>query len=172
MWRYGASWIILNVSDATVGLSPGGEVPVAAAQTASAGEVAPAPVPDGDFAGLHVLLAEDDPHSAEAMQGLLGSWGFRCTHVTRWEDVTPALDAMGQMPDLIVTDYRLPDDRTGRDVIATVRGAAGRDVPAVIITGDTGPERLRELSGTGQQLLHKPVQPARLRAVLRHVLPR
>ena len=59
-----------------------------------------------------------------------------------------------------------------RDVIATVRGAAGRDVPAVIITGDTGPERLRELSGTGQQLLHKPVQPARLRAVLRHVLPR
>ena len=50
--------------------------------------------------------------------------------------------------------------------------AAGRDVPAVIITGDTGPERLRELSGTGQQLLHKPVQPARLRAVLRHVLPR
>ena len=106
------------------------------------------------------------------MQGLLGSWGFRCTHVTRWEDVSLALDAMGQMPDLIVTDYRLPDDRTGRDVIATVRGAAGRDVPAVIITGDTGPERLRELSGTGQQLLHKPVQPARLRAVLRHVLPR
>ncbi|WP_422024912.1 hybrid sensor histidine kinase/response regulator [Pyruvatibacter mobilis] len=148
------------------------EVPVAAARTAVAGEIAPAPVPDGDFAGLHVLLAEDDPHSAEAMQGLLGSWGFSCTHVTRWEDVTPALDAMGQMPDLIVTDYRLPDDRTGRDVIATVRGAAGRDVPAVIITGDTGPERLRELSGTGQQLLHKPVQPARLRAVLRHVLPR
>ena len=35
-------------------------------------------------------------------------------------------------------------------------------LPAIIITGDTAPERLAELDGAGIQVLHKPVAPARL----------
>jgi hypothetical protein len=36
----------------------------------------------------------------------------------------------------------------------------------LIVTGDTGPERLREARASGLHILHKPVNPARLRALI------
>jgi hypothetical protein len=42
----------------------------------------------------------------------------------------------------------------------------GTNVPAIIVTGDTQPERLREVSDTGYPLLYKPLAPMRLRAAL------
>lgn len=39
-------------------------------------------------------------------------------------------------------------------------------VPAIIVTGDTQPERLREASEIGYPLLYKPLAPMRLRAAL------
>ena len=38
----------------------------------------------------------------------------------------------------------------------------------MIVTGDTAAERLREAKASGYQLVHKPVQPAMLRAFLGH----
>lgn len=35
----------------------------------------------------------------------------------------------------------------------------GMDIPALMITGDTAPERLREAMSSGVPLLHKPVTP-------------
>lgn len=53
------------------------------------------------------------------------------------------------------------------EAIAAVRAALGFDVPALLITGDTAPERLREAEASGVALLHKPVAPADLyRAIL------
>jgi two-component system, sensor histidine kinase len=46
----------------------------------------------------------------------------------------------------------------------------GNDVPAIIISGDTAPERLREAHSSGFHLLHKPVRPAKLLALLAFVL--
>jgi len=39
----------------------------------------------------------------------------------------------------------------------------------MIVTGDTDPERLREAQASGNALMHKPTQPAKLRAYLRSV---
>jgi two-component system, sensor histidine kinase len=46
------------------------------------------------------------------------------------------------------------------------REALGGEVPAVLLTGETSPERLAELRGLGLPVLTKPVAPARLRALL------
>ena len=43
-------------------------------------------------------------------------------------------------------------------------------MPALLITGDTAPDRLREAGSSGLPLLHKPVQPAELRARLEALL--
>jgi signal transduction histidine kinase len=43
-------------------------------------------------------------------------------------------------------------------------------VPAFLISGDTAPERLCDASNKGFQLLHKPVTPIRLRAMLQQIL--
>ncbi|MDF3070660.1 MAG: hypothetical protein K0R38_6261 [Polyangiaceae bacterium] len=43
-------------------------------------------------------------------------------------------------------------------------------MPAVIITGDTHPERIREASAAGHPLVFKPVPPDVLRGTLRGLL--
>jgi CheY-like chemotaxis protein len=69
-------------------------------------------------------------------------------------------------PDLIISDYQLANRRTGIEAIERLRREFGAAIPAFLISGDTAPERLREASLGGYQLLHKPVSPMRLRAML------
>ena len=40
------------------------------------------------------------------------------------------------------------------------------DIPGMLITGDTAPDRLREAQESGLLLLHKPVSNSRLRAAI------
>ena len=70
----------------------------------------------------------------------------------------------------MVVDYRLPDGRNGLDAIAAVRAACGRDVPAIIVSGESASEELARLKEAGAMLLHKPASAAKLRAMLGFVL--
>ena len=60
-------------------------------------------------------------------------------------------------PDVVVSDYRLREQRTGLEAIAALRSVFGQDLPALLITGDTAPDRLREALSGNIPLLHKPV---------------
>ena len=77
----------------------------------------------------------------------------------------------GRRPDAIVSDYRLADGRTGIDAIERLRGTLGTAIPAFLISGDTSPERLRDARASGYHLLHKPVPPMALRAMLEKGFP-
>jgi CheY-like chemotaxis protein len=72
-------------------------------------------------------------------------------------------------PDLIIADYHLAAGRSGITAIAKLREAYGA-VPAFVMSGDTAPERLREARESGHHLLHKPVQPITLRAIVNRLL--
>lgn len=80
--------------------------------------------------------------------------------------------ARGGWPDALVVDYQLDRGTSGLDAIAHLSAAFGRSIPAIIVTGDTQPERLREASDIGYPLLHKPLAPMRLRAALSAALTR
>jgi CheY-like chemotaxis protein len=104
------------------------------------------------------------------MRGTLRSWGCR---VATGASDTAALAQLAQecgQPDLIISDYRLAHGRTGIEAIERLRAALGAPIPAFLISGDTGPERLREASASGYRLLHKPVPPIMLRAMLNRLL--
>jgi len=118
----------------------------------------------------HILLVEDDPLSADAMKGLLESWGYKCALAERLDAVAGAMAALEGRVDLVISDYRLPDGETGDVAAAEIRSQLGEEIPVLVVTGDTGPDRLSDLRGTGFDLLHKPVQPAELRAIVRHLL--
>ena len=117
-----------------------------------------------------VLVVDDDALVREALAGLMEQWG--CTVISAASG-DHALAAVAQLPrqlDAVLCDYRLPADETGSDVIRQLRERLRPDLPAALITGDTTPETLREAKDNGIPLLHKPVQPARLRALLEHLV--
>jgi signal transduction histidine kinase/ActR/RegA family two-component response regulator len=121
-----------------------------------------APAPDGRIlAGLKVLAIDDDEAVRMGMQSLLQSWGCVCTTA---ESSADALDCLEDMtPDLIITDFRLRHDETGKQVLQALRAYLGTPVPAIIMTGDTSPQRLRDAQSTSALLLHKPVSTGQLR---------
>jgi two-component system, sensor histidine kinase len=114
--------------------------------------------------GQRVLVIDDEAVVRRAVQSLLSEWGYE---VIVAESTDDALQNLHCAPDVIIADYRLREHQTGVDAIRAVHAKWGEHIPALIITGDTGPEQLREVSKSGYNLLHKPVQPGRLRAFLR-----
>src|SRR5215469_15425962 len=81
-----------------------------------------------------VVVIEDDPLVLEATGGLLRSWGCRVVAAETCDEAMMKLSEIGQRPDLIVCDYRLPKGPTGVDAIETLRDAF--EIPALLISGD------------------------------------
>ncbi|MDO8990772.1 MAG: ATP-binding protein [Sideroxyarcus sp.] len=107
-----------------------------------------------------LLVVDDDKIVRDSMLHLLRDWGCECEAA---ESIEEAL-ALARItaPDLVISDYRLREQRTGVEAIAALRALLGESLPALLITGDTAPERLREAQASGIPLLHKPVSPGKL----------
>jgi CheY-like chemotaxis protein len=120
--------------------------------------------------GKLIVVIDDDPLVIDSTCGLLHSWG--CTVVTgvSGSSALAALLEHRRPPDLIISDFRLSGGKTGIDAIAELRSAFPESIPAFLVSGDTRPEPLHETRASGFHLLHKPVDPMRLRAVLNRVL--
>jgi signal transduction histidine kinase len=119
----------------------------------------------------HALVAfiDDDESILEAMVEVFDHWGVALAAGEDGEQVRRELQELGRAPDLILSDYRLKDGHTGVEAIATLRQAFG-PVPAALLTGDTAPETIQAVRQSGLPVLHKPLKPAKLRALLSHLL--
>jgi signal transduction histidine kinase len=144
------------------------ELPFAAAQADSpepAGER-----PPGDLAGTRVALVDDDPLALTSLHSLLLSWGCLVSPADSLENLMVELATRGTLPQVIISDYRLRGSHNGIDVIRGVRNRYDPDLPAILISGDTGSETLLQARAENLVLLHKPVRPAKLRALLNRQL--
>src|SRR5207253_6276422 len=115
---------------------------------------------------------DDDALVLDSMTGLLQSWGCRLVAAHSLHDALATLAAKAGRPDLIISDYRLADGYSGIAAIERLRAEFGAAIPAFLISGDTAPERLQEARASGHHLLHKPVRPMALRAILSQLLKR
>jgi signal transduction histidine kinase/CheY-like chemotaxis protein len=141
-------------------------VPIAAAGVSSV-ETVRSPHPAA-FAieGKVILVIDDAPIVLEGTSGLLGKWGYCVVTAASDEAALIQLAEREQRPDLVISDYHLANGKTGIEAIERIDAAFGASIPAILISGDTAPERLRDARDKGYILLHKPVDPARLRAVM------
>jgi Na+/proline symporter/signal transduction histidine kinase len=135
----------------------------AAPQTQPSAPAVPAGVA-GSLAGVTALCVDNEPAVLDGMATLLRGWG--CEVLTA-NDLAGALAhvAGGKRPDVILADYHL-DQGVGLDIVAGVRQATGRHIPAVIITADQTPEVQRNIKLQDAGLLRKPLKAAALRAML------
>jgi len=123
-----------------------------------------------DLKGTTVLIIDDDALVREAIAGLLEQWGCITVATGNGDEALAAMASLPNVPDLVLCDYRLPKGETGDIVINRLREKAGPTLPAALITGDTALDKIRETQFSDIPLLHKPVQPARLRTLLQHLL--
>lgn len=124
----------------------------------------------GDLAGTRVAIVDDDPLALTSLHSLLLSWGCQVFPADSHENLMMELATRGLLPQVIISDYRLRGPRTGIDVIQAVRNRFGPELPAILISGDTAAETLRQAQEESLVLLHKPVRPAKLRALLNRLI--
>ncbi|MDH4418845.1 MAG: ATP-binding protein [Acidovorax sp.] len=123
-----------------------------------------------NLVGLKILAIDDDEAVRMGMQSLLQSWGCQCLTAESSADALEALDDV--TPDIIITDFRLRHEETGKQVLQALRTYLGTPVPAIIMTGDTSPQRLRDAQSTSALLLHKPVSTGQLRDAIVQLITR
>jgi signal transduction histidine kinase/CheY-like chemotaxis protein len=126
--------------------------------------------PAGPLQGL-VFVIDDELMVQQSMTQLLNAWGYEVVVGGSAEELMARADP-ARAPDLVICDWRLRGEETPLGAMARVRGAYAADIPALLITGDTAPERLRAAHDTGLVLLHKPVPPGKLRAALGNLIAR
>ncbi|HBU29253.1 MAG: hybrid sensor histidine kinase/response regulator [Rhodobacteraceae bacterium GWE1_64_9] len=131
---------------------------------------APTSAPGQIPADALVLLVDDESAILRGMAELFDNWNIDLVTAHSASEAEQWLDSISRVPDVIVSDYRLPDDTDGIEVITRLRQKFGRDIPAILVTGDTAPDTILRISRAGFPLLHKPLRPAKLRALLTHLI--
>lgn len=116
--------------------------------------------------GRLILIVDDEASVRDALEGLIDTWGAVTLSAGSARDALELLEEIDTVPDAIVSDWRLRDGATGADAVAAVCNRVGRQIPALILTGDVAPERLRQIAATGWPVLHKPCDPTDLRRLL------
>ncbi|CAO3382542.1 PAS domain S-box protein [Azospirillum argentinense] len=119
-----------------------------------------------DGQGL-VVVIDDEAIVLLSLRTLLEQWGYEVVAAVSAEEAVDVLHGLGRLPDLIIADYRLREGRTGVEAIRDIHGVCGVRIPAVVLTGDTAPERITEIRGAGFRLVHKPITPHILRELLK-----
>ncbi|GAL23232.1 sensor histidine kinase [Vibrio maritimus] len=122
-----------------------------------ASEVAPvaekiAASSDAGLKHLKVLCVDNEPDILVGMETLLERWGC---------DVRTALDLVGSLkhldqgwePDVILSDYRLDNGRTGLEVLQQFRLRVGDSFKGVIISADRTESMLEGIKSNGFALL-------------------
>jgi signal transduction histidine kinase/CheY-like chemotaxis protein len=123
--------------------------------------------PDISLEGVRILCVDDEIEVRAALEALLKDMGCPVQSAEGTEHAVA--HARDDKPDILIADLRLAH---GDDGIRTIR--AVREIhpglPALLITGDTAPDRLNLAKETGITLLHKPVSSEELtRAIHREL---
>lgn len=146
----------------------------AAPGAATAPVAAPTP-PDPSAKVPHhrgrIVVVDDDPDVLDLLEQLLQAEG----HIVRTApDAATALTmvAAGAIrPEILLTDYNLPNGMDGLDLLAKLRDTLQFRVPAIVLTGDISRNALTNIAESDCVQLSKPVKRHELTAAIERLLP-
>ena len=129
------------------------------------------PPAERSSASALVFVIEDDGPSRLGLQLLLEDWGHRVVAAAGPDELLALAAEIPGKPALIVSDYRLRAHQTGIEAIAQVREEYNDEaIAALLVSGDTDPQRLVDVARHDLPLLHKPVDPVQLEATIARLL--
>ena len=138
------------------------------AGTGAADEPADMPL---DISGLRVLVVDDEASILEGLRALLQEWGCEIRIADNEASAIAAVTGWTMPPDLVISDLRLREGRTGLDVLRALARHYQADpqhppFARLLVTGETRPDRIGEIAANRIAVLFKPVSPPRLREAM------
>lgn len=119
--------------------------------------------------GVRVLVIDDERTILEGLQVVLSSWGAQVMAAQTRAEALAMADSWDEPPEVVLSDLLLQGGDNGLDVIAALerhpRGI-GEGTARLLVTGETKPDRLREVAQAGIMVLYKPVSPRALRQAI------
>jgi len=124
-----------------------------------------------NLSGANILLVEDDMDVLRATKQLLESWGCKVKTARNKDEVMNLIkENPYDNPDIILADNRLPGDASGIDITYLIQEKLQASIPCVIMTGDVERNHVQSIIDQGFPVLLKPIQPAKFRAMLSHLI--
>jgi len=130
--------------------------------------VARAHDPDRVF-GAVVMCVENEMAVLAGIRALLARWGCEVLVARSREAAFEAIH-FGASPDLLLVDYHLDGNETGVELAEALQAKLAGAVPCIIMTADQTQHSKRDAAAHGFHVLHKPLKPAALRAMMNRML--
>ncbi|MGB1092289.1 MAG: PAS domain-containing hybrid sensor histidine kinase/response regulator, partial [Oceanobacter sp.] len=122
------------------------------------------------FKGRRALVLDNEAAICEAMTVLLSSWGFEVLAVTSYDGLLDEPEEIQIGFDLILADYHLDNGATGIQAVGRMRTELDMDAPVLMITANYTNSLKQEVREQGYRLMNKPVRPAKLKAMIHHMI--
>ena len=114
-----------------------------------------------DLAGKYVILVDDDVLIRRSITALFEHYGILYDEFSSVADLRSRLMTLERLPDVLLSDYRLPDNNTALDVM-TLLNETWAEVPTVVVTGDAAAVSAFSERTDVAGVMHKPVSTAEL----------
>jgi signal transduction histidine kinase/ActR/RegA family two-component response regulator len=120
------------------------------------------------LAGTRVLVLDDEEAVRKGMETLLQAFGCEVRSAGCIAEAVTQCRSMP--PDILLVDLRLRGDENGITAIQQLRSVHPA-LPAILVSGDTAPDRIKDAHDAGIPMLHKPVSVETLhQAITREVV--
>jgi CheY-like chemotaxis protein len=130
----------------------------------------PLAVSEAGFNQQLMVVIDDNRQVLRSMERMLLSWGCLVLAASGVEEAITAIIDNDLTPQLLLTDYHLADDANGINAINAINAELETSAPAIMLSSDNSSALREKLEKLDIPLLTKPVEPARLRAVMLHRL--
>jgi two-component system CheB/CheR fusion protein len=136
----------------------------------------PAPVEAEDETPIRhhrrIVVVEDDPDILDLLKQSLRCDGYVVSGATDANTARNMVLGGAIRPEILLTDYDLPNGMYGLDLVSELRASLGDDLPAIILTGDIAPETREKIVREDCIQLCKPVDSQELVQAIEQSCPR
>ena len=125
---------------------------------------------DNESTGSSILLIEDDEVVLHANHGLLKTLGYKVIPAANAEAAMQWIASESTPPEIIISDYRLPGDFSGTELVQQIRTKVGSLIPAIILTGDVTVPNDNNYLPDNSLLVQKPARVEKLVQAINQLL--
>ncbi len=118
-----------------------------------------------------ILIVEDDHDVRELLGTLLTGEGYAVSSAHDGASALALLTKGAVDPDLILSDYNLPNGLDGAELALQIRATLRTEIPVIILTGDISTAALRNITLGNCVKLHKPVKLQETLQAIQKLLP-